>query len=253
MSKVVLLVAARAGDVEVLHVTPMGYAQKRLATSAAKLASISPSTVRVFPPKEAIFSSSSNTPHFFDPQTWAQLQPQPQSALTAFAHRIGLGSVLTSPEAVQQACTHPSFLTLWERYNPKQPLPATNATLTSLGNSLLGLFATEHVNASYPHLPTRVLKAAVSAYVGPTTCANIAKEMGAAPLLRWHRLVRMSLLVSNVFAYECLAGQYSHPSCRSSSRCPQLRTTRANRASVPIPLSIVCSKIRAQIFLQPRG
>ncbi|OCH93650.1 ribonuclease III [Obba rivulosa] len=166
----------------------MGYAQKRLATSAAKLASISPSTIRVFPPKEAILSSSSSTPHFFDPVVWAQLQPQPPTALTAFAHRIGLGSVLTSPEVVQQACTHPSFTVLWERYNPKAPLPATNATLATLGNSLLGLFATEHVNASYPHLPTRVLKAAVSAYVGLTSCANIAKEMGATQLLRWHRL-----------------------------------------------------------------
>ncbi|TFY73580.1 hypothetical protein EWM64_g10432, partial [Hericium alpestre] len=56
-----------------------------------------------------------------------------------------------------------------------------------LGNSLLGLFAAEHLNTSYPHLPTRALKAAVSAYVGPMTCASVAREMGAAPLLRWHR------------------------------------------------------------------
>ena len=58
-----------------------------------------------------------------------------------------------------------------------------------MGNALLGLFAAEFVNASYPHLPTRVMKAAVSAYVGPNTCAGVAKEVGAAPLLRWHRTV----------------------------------------------------------------
>jgi len=31
------------------------------------------------------------------------------------------------------------------------------------------------------------MKAAVSAYVGPTTCAHIATEMGAQSLLRWNR------------------------------------------------------------------
>jgi len=62
--------------------------------------------------------------------------------------------------------------------------------MAELGNSLLGLFATEWVNASYPHLPTRVLKAAVSAYVGPKTCGDVAKEWGAAPLLRWFRTPR---------------------------------------------------------------
>jgi large subunit ribosomal protein L44 len=60
-----------------------------------------------------------------------------------------------------------------------------------MGNALLGLFAAEFVNASHPHLPTRVVKAAVSAYVGPNTCAGVAKEVGAAPLLRWHRTVRL--------------------------------------------------------------
>ncbi|KAG6381624.1 hypothetical protein JVT61DRAFT_223 [Boletus reticuloceps] len=51
----------------------------------------------------------------------------------------------------------------------------------------MGLFASEYLHASYPHLPTRVLKAAVSAHVGPLTCASVAQEMGATPLLRWHR------------------------------------------------------------------
>ncbi|OSX64293.1 hypothetical protein POSPLADRAFT_1136809 [Postia placenta MAD-698-R-SB12] len=164
----------------------MGYAQKRLASTAAKLASVAPSTLRAFPPKEAVASSSSKT-SFFDAQTWAAVQPPPPTALTAFAHRIGLGKVLPSTEIIQQACTHPSFLALYSRHHPNEPLPATNANLATLGNSLLGLFATEYVNASYPHLPTRVLKAAVSAYVGPTTCTGVAKEMGATPLLRWHR------------------------------------------------------------------
>lgn len=55
----------------------------------------------------------------------------------------------------------------------------------------MGLFATEHIHAAYPFLPTRVLKAAVTACVGPLSCANVAQEIGAAPLLRWHRTVRL--------------------------------------------------------------
>jgi large subunit ribosomal protein L44 len=72
-------------------------------------------------------------------------------------------------------------------HDPNAPQLATNAHLGALGNALLGLFATEYINASYPYLPTRVLKAAVTAHVGPLTCSNVAQEMGAAPLLRWHR------------------------------------------------------------------
>ncbi|KAH9839867.1 60S ribosomal protein L3 [Rhodofomes roseus] len=162
----------------------MGYVQKRLASTAAKLA-VSPSHVHELISKKAVASTSSRD--FFDAQTWAALQPPPESALTAFAHRIGLADVLGSTEVVRQACTHPSFLPLYTRHHPNQPQPVTNANLATLGNSLLGMFATEHINATYPHLPTRVMKAAVSAYVGGTTCAAIAKEMGAASLLRWHR------------------------------------------------------------------
>ena len=166
---------------------PMGYVQRRLASTAAKLA-VSPSHVHELLSKNAVASTSSRD--FFDVQTWAALQSPPKSALTAFAHRIGLADVLSSPDVVLQACTHPSFLPLHTRHHPDKPQPATNANLATLGNSLLGLFATEHVNATYPHLPTRVMKAAVSAYVGGTTCAAVAKEMGAAPLLRWQRTVR---------------------------------------------------------------
>lgn len=57
----------------------------------------------------------------------------------------------------------------------------------------MGLFASEYLHASYPYLPTRVLKAAVTAHVGPLTCASVAQEMGATSLLRWHRTVRSFL------------------------------------------------------------
>ncbi|CAL1714696.1 unnamed protein product [Somion occarium] len=187
----------------------MGHVQKRLASTAAKLASVSVSTLKQFPPKEAVVpkapkTSPSKQPHFFHAETWASLQPPAPAALTAFAHRIGLASIIPSPDIIQQACTHPSILTLHEQFRPSETKPAVNGNLETLGNSLLGLFATEYVNSSYPHLPTRVMKAAVSAYVGPTTCANIAREMGASPLVRWHRLpntpTRRALLHSDAIA-----------------------------------------------------
>ncbi|KAG6327475.1 hypothetical protein ID866_11614, partial [Astraeus odoratus] len=161
----------------------MGYVSRRLYSTASQLA-VSTAHLKRFPPKEATARAARSR---FDPETWAALQPPPPSALMAFSHRIGLGSVLTTPEAVQRACTHKSFLDLHTTYYPLSPPPPTNANLAALGNALMGLFATEHLHASYPHLPTRVLKAAVSAHVGPLTCASVAQDMGAVPLLRWHR------------------------------------------------------------------
>lgn len=63
--------------------------------------------------------------------------------------------------------------------------PATAATVTenntllaALGNSLLGLFASEHLSTTYPNLPTRPLQALTSRYVGPAACFAIAKDLG---------------------------------------------------------------------------
>lgn len=51
----------------------------------------------------------------------------------------------------------------------------------------MGLFATEWLAATYPHLPTIPLKAAVSAYVGPASASAVAREWGVVPLVRWQR------------------------------------------------------------------
>ena len=178
----------------------MSHVSKRFASTATKLATLSTSHLKQFPPKEAIArpgpsSSSSGAktvlqPSFFDAETWASLQPPNPAAVAAFTHRIGLGKVIPEPFAgIEQACTHPSFIPFFAKHNPDQPVPVSNKNLETIGNALLGLFATEHVNATFPHLPTRVMKAAVSAYVGPMTCQNIAKEMGAGQILRWNRTV----------------------------------------------------------------
>jgi large subunit ribosomal protein L44 len=54
----------------------------------------------------------------------------------------------------------------------------TNEILSSLGNSLLGLFASEHLSSQYPYLPSQALKQAVTAYVGPKACMSVARELG---------------------------------------------------------------------------
>ncbi|KAJ6493688.1 ribonuclease III domain-containing protein [Mycena vitilis] len=163
----------------------MVYGRKRLVARAVKnLTAVSAAHLPKFPPPHATQATRRTG---FDPETWGAVQPPPPSALSAFAHRIGLGAVLQDTDIILQACTHPSAQHLAKQQDPDAPPLATNAQLGALGNALMGLFATEYVHASYPYLPTRVLKAAVTAHVGPLTCSNVAQEMGAVPLLRWHR------------------------------------------------------------------
>jgi large subunit ribosomal protein L44 len=213
------------------------HAQKRLASTAAQTvrSTIPLSSLRSFPPPQALAASSSKPQTFFDTESWATAQPPPTSALTAFAHRIGLGKVLTSPEIIQQACTHQSILPLYSKLHPNKPVPPTNSNLATLGNSLLGLFASEYIHALYPHLPTRVLKAAVSAYVGPTTCASIANEMGASTILRWQRTVsqlqqcdpRLNQLILRLAEYantSCCSPYRRSCICAPGPDCPCIPT-----------------------------
>ncbi|UZJ57444.1 hypothetical protein CBS101457_006764 [Exobasidium rhododendri] len=134
-------------------------------------------------------------------------------------------------KALIQACTHPSFTQLISRtleqygdqadagtgkgvtrnrreeessvegieanwfdsqYLETQAESLSNEALSALGNSLLGLVAAEHLHLRYPNLPTRVLKAALSAYVGPNTLADVAAELGIAAkgIVRWDRQAR---------------------------------------------------------------
>lgn len=169
--------------------------QKALPRTMVAAPSMSPTALpRTFPPAEALKKPKYNERELAV-ERYSQLQPPDTSALVAFAHRIGIASIFSAeddmPSLVRQALTHSSFAPFHQSHYPNEPPPPTNTNLAVMGNSLLGLFATEHVHASYPHLPTRVLKTTVSAYVGPRTCHAIAKEIGAAPLLRWARTVRI--------------------------------------------------------------
>ena len=241
----------------------MSHVPKRLASTAAKRAraQVTLSALKQFPPKEVLLPKPSSStpstsqarpdpartlkqPQFFDAETWAALQPHHSATLTAFAHRIGLGKVLTSPAAIQQACTHPSYLVLHEKHRPGEPLPQSNANLSSIGNALLGLFATEYVNSTYPFLPTRVMKAAVSAYVGSTTCAMIAKEMGATPLLRWNRLVRLCFVaLSSHWCAVCVRGVLTRAWLPVTAQHPHTTSRAAPGRDVVHTASTYCAHI----------
>lgn len=232
--------------------------QKRFASSAAKLATVPLSQIPKFPPKGAASHPPSGTPSAstkwgdWDPHTWSELQPPPRSALTALRHRVGLGNVL-SDEELELACTHPSYLPFYAKHNPDKQALQANGNLATLGNSLLGLFASEFLHTSYPHLPTRVLKAAVSAYVGPQTCANVAKEIGAAPLLRWRRTVRDLVPYCLFCLTEVLfIAAKSYATTSIARERSLVNTTRTDSSRLPTTLRSDRTRICTRLLPQPR-
>ncbi|SJX63282.1 related to MRPL3-Mitochondrial ribosomal protein, large subunit [Sporisorium reilianum f. sp. reilianum] len=167
-----------------------------------------------------------------EPELYAAVRPPPLSAFAALTARLGLLPSSLDPQTrdrrirlVYQACTHPSFQALIDQVNAaanlqlepsaavsglakKQGASALDAAqflalpegsvehhaaLATVGNSLLGMLATEHLHLRYPNLPTRVLKAAVSAYVGPSTLSDVGAELGlsAQGMLRWNKQARV--------------------------------------------------------------
>lgn len=208
-------------------------ASRRLATTAARLPSVAASNTAQFPPQQSLYEKSDIPKAAFDPEAWAATQPPPPSALIAFAHRLGLSTIMNTPEMVQMTCTHPSFLPLHCRVFPDAPRPQTNGQLSELGNALMGMFTSEFVHAAYPYLPTRVWVAATTAYVGPRACANVAREMGATPLLRWQRTVcPYSSILFDLLS--CLLSRKKAPyllSCTMTPLLPSLAPLQASSTS----------------------
>ncbi|KAG8716406.1 hypothetical protein FRC11_013389 [Ceratobasidium sp. 423] len=134
---------------------------------------------RPFPPPEGLSSNAGSTT--FDAKLWASLQPPPASALSALAARLRL-PVDSNPSSdhnitlplLAQTVTHPSFVALHQQHYPHEAPPAHNGLLAALGNQLMGLFAMEWAVTTYPHLPTNVVKAVVTA------------ELDIRPLLKFN-------------------------------------------------------------------
>jgi large subunit ribosomal protein L44 len=117
------------------------------------------------------------------------------TALSALLSRLSLPPNTTLHPVLVACLTHPSFTsqpsildfpsetpqeteTDGDLTNLSEQITETNEILSSLGNSLLGLFASEHLSTQFPHLPSTALKAAVTAYVGPKACMSVARSLG---------------------------------------------------------------------------
>lgn len=142
-----------------------------------------------------------------DPFLYHALLPTPESTLASILARFDLSP--TDDEALAQlriALTHPSWVelrnaTLDDEKNRtrlgegmSEELESTragavqsNAALATVGNSLLGMLASEYLHLQYPNLPTRVFKAALSSHVGPGTLVDVAVELGlgAKGVAKW--------------------------------------------------------------------
>lgn len=129
--------------------------------------------------------------------------PPPTSALSAFAARLAQSTSATSSSSsssslaghlplLEQCLIHESFWagvrTLppsdtrqsYTNYNDA-PHEQHNGPLATLGNALLGTLTSELLFASFPSLPTRVQKAAVTMYAGPKSLAAVAASWGVCP------------------------------------------------------------------------
>jgi large subunit ribosomal protein L44 len=137
----------------------------------------------------------------------------PSSALSALLARLSLPPDLALHRDLITCLTHPSYFKN-KRYRKANPLSTgaptsastssrtsldadravsdqraeeleeldeeeeTNVLLAALGNSLLGMFASEHLARKYPYLPSEALKTAVTSFVGPVACSSVGRTLG---------------------------------------------------------------------------
>ncbi|WVQ71226.1 hypothetical protein IAR50_000751 [Cryptococcus sp. DSM 104548] len=108
----------------------------------------------------------------------------PPTALSALASRLSLQPSPAVSTSLITCLTHPSYLSeqtadLNADIDPSET-SESNELLATVGNSLIGLFASEHLASLYPYLPTQALQNAVTAYVGPAACVSVGRELGVA-------------------------------------------------------------------------
>lgn len=159
-------------------------------------------TKQNFPPLAAVPPIARSRPHLY-----ASLLPRQSSQLHALLARVHLPH--DDPELLHLlnvALTHPSWIaqrnTVLEQSSEEdlgdslsgalkaarsQTGPQSHVELATLGNTLVGCLASESLHLAYPNLPNRVLKAALSAHVGPNSLADVAVELGvsAKGLIKW--------------------------------------------------------------------
>lgn len=109
------------------------------------------------------------------------LDPYSSSSLAALLARLSLPSTPALQQTLMACLTHPSFsVAQAQDTEGSADAQENNELLASLGNSLLGLFASEEIAVRYPHLPSNALSAAVTSYVGPNALSSVARDLGLA-------------------------------------------------------------------------
>lgn len=152
---------------------------------------------------------------------YAFTTPPPVSALSALAHRLASTldsttsshlsySLVDNLPLLEQCLIHESFWIgvselapppkgserIYTNFNDAPisngtatPLQLHNGPLATLGNALLGALTSELLLSSFPHLPSRVTKAALTMYAGPKSLAAVASSWGVGPSRLERRLV----------------------------------------------------------------
>ena len=109
------------------------------------------------------------------------LDSPPAAALSALLSRLSLPPDHKLHGDLLACLTHPSYVPsrpVDTGSSPQYDTASSNEVFNSLGNSLLGMFASEHLATKFPLMPTETLKMALTAYVGPTACVSVARELG---------------------------------------------------------------------------
>jgi large subunit ribosomal protein L44 len=137
--------------------------QRRLAKTPLRRATATP--VRALSTTPALLKQR-RLPPAEDPYT--------PTALAALLSRLSLSPSDKLQSSLLTCLTHPSFITEGEENLDIE----TNELLANLGNSLLGLFASEEIAARYPNMPSTALSSAVTSFVGPNSLVSVARELG---------------------------------------------------------------------------
>ncbi|BEJ15634.1 hypothetical protein CspHIS471_0502390 [Cutaneotrichosporon sp. HIS471] len=138
--------------------------QRRLAKTPLRRAIVAP--VRALSTTPAVFKQRRLPP---------AEDPYNHTALAALLSRLSLPPSDKLQASILTCLTHPSFA---NAQGEETADLETNELLSNLGNSLLGLFASEDIAARYPNLPSTALSSAVTSYVGPTSLASVARDLG---------------------------------------------------------------------------
>lgn len=96
----------------------------------------------------------------------------------ALVHPTWLGQRDEALKPNNREALGPRLLESLQQHESSHKLHQSHAELATLGNTLLGCLAAESLHLTYPNLPVRAFKAAVSSYVGANSLADVGVELG---------------------------------------------------------------------------